>query len=240
MDLFKFTPSIYPQAIHSLNLKLYELDANTLSLENLAGGTWKNFKMGALELTSTLITGGTITLGTGGQLLLYGTSGGLRLYGGSLATCDTAGNIPYLGFLCKTLGMQDTLAVQNSAEGGTASLNIKTVRELVTLSGAQKSTTINLPAGAMLLGAAFNVNTAVVTSAATNTWDADFTGGSTTNLVAAGALGAQNTKANKLIVPEIASAETNIEFDAPGVETFSSGVIEVVAYYIDQTSLANA
>jgi len=128
----------------------------------------------------------------------------------------------------------------NTAEGGTASMNIKTVRQVVTLTGAATSTTINLPSGAMLLGASFNVDTAVVTSAATNTWDADYTGGSTTNLVAAGALGAQNTKANKLIVPEIASAQTNIEFDAPGAETFSSGAIEVVAYYIDQTSLANA
>ena len=310
--------------LYTPNLKLYELDANTLSLENLAGGTWKNLKMGALELTSTLITGGAVTLAaaaaTDGQLndaplltlrnyydadpgvgvtstawdltllhdmtaggaapassgifkinnvvvltltntngapkatfpailnfidansgfILWGAVQGLRSYGGNLATCDASGNIQYVGFLCKTLSAQNTVAVQNSDEGGTASLNIKTVRELVTLSGAQKSTTINLPAGAMLLGASFNVDTAVVTSAATNTWDADYIGGSTTNLVAAGAPGALNTKANKVIAPEIASAETNIEFDAPGVETFSSGVIEVVAYYIDQTSLANA
>ena len=172
--------------------------------------------------------------------LLWAGARGLRVYGDNIATCDSSGNIQYAGFICKTLGMQDTLAVQSSAEGGTASMNIKTARQVVTLTGAQTSTTINIPSGAMLLGASFTVNTAVVTSAATNTWDADFTGGSTTNLVAATKSGALNTKADKLIVPEIASATTNIEFDAPGAETFSSGAIEVVAYYIDQTSLANA
>jgi len=37
--------------LYTPNLKLYELDANTLSLENLAGGTWRNLKVVAQELS---------------------------------------------------------------------------------------------------------------------------------------------------------------------------------------------
>jgi hypothetical protein len=45
------------------NLKLYELDSNTLSLENLLGGTYKNLIVGDLEVTGDLTakTGRTTT-----------------------------------------------------------------------------------------------------------------------------------------------------------------------------------
>lgn len=135
----------------------------------------------------------------------------------------------------------DILRVSNSAEGDTGAFTIKTAREVHTLTLAAQSstTTLLIPAGAMLLGASFNVNVAVTSSGASNTWDADFKTGSTTNLVAAGALGAINTKKNTLIVPEITTDVTEIEFDAAGVETFATGVIEVVVYYAVLTSLAN-
>ena len=135
----------------------------------------------------------------------------------------------------------DAVVVKNTTEGGTAGFNIKSARELHTLAAAATSdTTLNIPSGALLLGASFCVNTAITTSAASNTWDADYIGGSTTNLVTAGASGALNTKSNRLIVPEVASAQTNIQFAAPGAETFTAGVIEIIVYYIDTTSLANA
>jgi len=135
----------------------------------------------------------------------------------------------------------DIITITNSVEGNVAGMNTQSVRELHTLAAATTSdTTIDIPSGAILLGASFNVDTAVTTSAASNTWDADFVGGSATALVAAGAAGAQNTKGNKLVVPELAAAQTNIQFAAPGAETFTAGVIEVIAYYMDLTGLADA
>lgn len=55
------TDSLGWKGIKFPDLKLYQLDANTLSLETLAGGTWKNLKVGALELTGGLTLGGAIT-----------------------------------------------------------------------------------------------------------------------------------------------------------------------------------
>ena len=132
----------------------------------------------------------------------------------------------------------DRLSVINNAEGGTARLNIQTARDSVTLTGATKdTTTISAPAGCLLLGASFTVDTAVVDDAGDNTWSAAFVTGSTTALATAAAA-AQNTKVNKLVVPELASATTQIRF-TPNGGSFTAGVIEVVAYYIDLTSLAN-
>lgn len=132
----------------------------------------------------------------------------------------------------------DRLSVINNAEGGTARLNIQTARDLVTLTGATTdTTTISAPAGCLLLGASFTVNTAVVDDAGDNTWSAAYVTGATTAL-ATGSAAAQNTKVNKLVVPELATATTQIRF-TPNGGSFSAGVIEVIAYYIDLTSLAN-
>ena len=89
----------------------------------------------------------------------------------------------------------------------------------------------------MLLGVSFCVNTAVSDDGGDDTWSAAFIGGSTTALATAAAA-AQNTKVNTLIVPEVASAQTNVQFTANG-GSFDGGVIELVAYYIDLTSLAD-
>ena len=141
-----------------------------------------------------------------------------------------------------TSRLSDKTSFSNTAEGNTGSLNIQTARNVHTLaSAAQSSTTFSptIPNGSTLLGASFTVNTAVTTSGASNTWDADFITGSTTALVAAGASGSVDTKADKMIVPEVSNDIVNIEFDAPGVETFTGGIIEIIVYYIDLTSLAD-
>jgi parallel beta-helix repeat protein len=44
--------SQYATALHTTHLELYEYDANTLSLENLTGGTLKNLRLGNLSATS--------------------------------------------------------------------------------------------------------------------------------------------------------------------------------------------
>ncbi len=141
-----------------------------------------------------------------------------------------------------TSRLSDKTSFSNTAEGNTGSMNIQTARNVHTLAAAAQSATTFAPAipnGCILLGASFNVNEAVTTSAASNTWDADFITGSVTALVAAGAAGAADTKADTMIVPEKASDIVNVEFDAPGAETFTGGVIEIIVYYIDLTSLAD-
>ncbi len=134
--------------------------------------------------------------------------------------------------------VEDALSVSNNTEGNTARLNLRTAQEAVNLSGATTDTTINIPSGARLLGASFCVNTAVTDDAGDDTWSAAYTGGSTTSL-ASGAAAAQNTKVDTQVADEIASAQTNIRF-TPNGGNFSAGVIEVVAYYEDLTSLADA
>ena len=136
------------------------------------------------------------------------------------------------------LHVDDAIAISNDTEGSTARITIQSTSEVVTLTGATTDTTINIPSGAILLGASFNVDTAVVDSAGDDTWSAAYVTGSTTAL-ATGAAATLNTKVNTTIVPEKASAQTNIRF-TPNAGNFSSGAVQVVAYYWALTGLANA
>lgn len=133
-----------------------------------------------------------------------------------------------------------SLSIKAATEAiGAGSMNIKTLREVVTMAGATCVTTFNIPAGSLLLGASFTVNTQVTDSGATHTWSAAYSGGSTAALAAAAAR-AVNTKVNAFSPTyAVASATTNITF-TPQTANFVSGAIEVVAYYADLTSLANA
>ena len=139
----------------------------------------------------------------------------------------------------KTADPQGTLSIGDITEGKTASLNIQTAHETHTLAaaGTSDTTTISIPAGATLLGVSFCVNTAVSDDDGNDTWSAAFITGSTATLGTAEAA-AQNTKVDTLIVPEISSGVCQIRFTANGTN-FDAGVIEIVAYYIDLTSLAN-
>ncbi len=129
--------------------------------------------------------------------------------------------------------------LSNTAEGGTAQLVLKTAHETHTLSLSTTSvtTTLAIPSGARLLGASFNVNTAVTDDGGDDTWSAAFSGGSTTALATAEAA-AQDTKVDTQIVDELATATTEITFTPHG-GSFSTGIIEIVVYYEVLTSLAN-
>ena len=133
----------------------------------------------------------------------------------------------------------DKLSVSNTVEGNTGQLNIQTAHETHTLAGAKTSdtTTISIPAGATLLGVSFCVNTAVSDDDGNDTWSAAFVTGSTATLGTAEAA-AKQTKVNTMIVPEIASDVCQVRFTANG-SNFDGGVIEVIAYYLDLTSLAD-
>ena len=118
-------------------------------------------------------------------------------------------------------------------------MTVQSTQEVVALTGAAtKDTTIAIPTGSLLLGASFCVNTAVTDAAGDDTWSAAYITGSTTALGTAEAA-AKQTKVNTLVVPEVASDVTEIRFTSNS-GNFTAGVIEVVAYYIDLTSLANA
>ena len=68
--MIKNLKNIYSSKLISGDLKLYELDANTLSLENLAGGTYKNLQLGNMYLENvhepTTVEIAAITLADGG------------------------------------------------------------------------------------------------------------------------------------------------------------------------------
>ncbi len=53
-DLLDFGGSIR-EGLEDLNLKFHQIDNNTLSLENLADGTYKNFKLGVLTTVTPMI-----------------------------------------------------------------------------------------------------------------------------------------------------------------------------------------
>jgi len=135
---------------------------------------------------------------------------------------------------------RSNIAQSNVAEGGTAQVVYKTAHETHALANANTSdtTTISIPAGAKLLGASFNVNTAVVDDAGNDTWSAAFITGASESL-ASGAAAAINTKVNSLTAnDEVATATVQIRFTANG-GNFTAGVIEIVVYYMELTSLAD-
>lgn len=136
------------------------------------------------------------------------------------------------------LQIANAVAISNSTEGHTGRLTRRCAREAVTLSGATKSTTLNIPSGARLLAAQLCVNTAVTDDGGDDTWSAAFSGGSTT-AIATGAAAAKQTKINLQIVDQITSDVTNITF-TPNGGSFSTGVIEVLVYYEELTAMANA
>ncbi len=131
------------------------------------------------------------------------------------------------------------LVVASETEGRTGRLTRQTAREVVAMgTGATAvSAALAIPAGARLLGASFNVDVAV-TNDGDDTWLAAFSGGSTTNIAAAGRAATQDTKVDTNIVPEIATATTEVTF-TPQAANFTAGSIEVVVYYEVLTSLAN-
>jgi hypothetical protein len=137
------------------------------------------------------------------------------------------------------LQVSNSFALCCSAEGNTARKTLWAQRALVTLTGATTSTEMYIAAGSLLLGASFCVNTAVSDDTADpDTWSAAFSGGSTATLATAAAA-AQNTKVNTLIVPAVAASTTEITFTPQG-GSFNGGVIEVVVYFEQLLSLANA
>lgn len=138
------------------------------------------------------------------------------------------------------IGCPDAVRINNTTEGKTASLNILSAQQAVTLSGATTDSTINIPTNALLLGAAFCVNTAVTFGGGGATWSADFQdGGGVVQALVSGQAATQNTKVEKLFAPVLTDATTNVRF-TPNAGTFSAGVIELVAWYLTITALASA
>lgn len=137
------------------------------------------------------------------------------------------------------LHVDDAIAISSDAEGSTARLTRRTRHETHTLAAAPTSdtTTISIPSGARLLAVSFTVNATVVDSAGDDTWSAAFVTGSTTTLATA-ISPVINTKRNLMLPDEISTGVCEIRFTANG-GNFSAGVIEIVAYYEQLTSLAN-
>ncbi len=127
----------------------------------------------------------------------------------------------------------------NADEGGTGTINIKSTHETHVLAAASTSatTTLTIPSGALLIGAQCTVNVQVQDGGA-GQWSSAFSGGSTTAIQPAWGASGVGSKSDKFIVPEVATGATEITFTASS-GSFSAGTIEVVAYYLDFTSMAN-
>ena len=131
----------------------------------------------------------------------------------------------------------DRGGVQQLSFGGSV-LRRLTTRQVVAMgTGATAvSTTITVPSGARLLAVALNVDVVVVT-AGDDTWEAAFSGGSTTAIAAAGTAATQDTKVTLVLADdEVVSSATEITF-TPNGASFTSGNIEAVVWYEEQTAL---
>jgi hypothetical protein len=206
---------------------------------NASGGSGTNIAAADIIIAGGIATGNA----AGGDILLQTSDAGA---GSAIpqtlttkATITAAGDVGIGVTPLEKLQVTDAIAVSSSAEGDTARLTTRTTHEThtLTLGTTSDTTTISIPAGALLLGVSFNVNTAVTDDAGDDTWSAAFITGSTATLATAAAA-ALNTKVDTLIVPEVATATTQIRF-TPNGGNFSAGVIEIVAYYQELTSLAN-
>jgi len=136
--------------------------------------------------------------------------------------------------------IQGTTSISNATEGNTAKLSRRTSHETHTLSLAATSdtTTISVPSNSKLIAVSFNVNTVVTDSAGDDTWNAAWITGSTQTL-ATNASPTLNTKVDTFHpIYEISTGVCEIQF-TPNAGNFTAGVIEVIAYFEDLTSLAN-
>lgn len=98
------------------------------------------------------------------------------------------------------------------------------------------SSTIEIPAGALLLFASIRVITAVTTSAASNTFDLGVAGDSNRfGSAVSGALGTTNPGLDSNGNPAFYPTAAPILLSAPGVETFTAGKIRVSLHYMDVT-----
>ena len=188
-----------------------------------------------------VVTGGDpLTSGDGGNALVKGGAGaGTNKAGGNVVI--TAGE-PTGSGTAGVIHATDDFAWSNKTEGGTGRVTRRTSHETHTLAaaGTSDTTTISIPSGARLLSVQMNVNTAVVHSGVGNNWDAAFITGSTTSIVSSGANAPQNSKVDFIVPDEKTTAVAEVQFSTrPGGNTFSAGVIEIVAYYEELTSLAD-
>ena len=211
----------------TVNIALTVMDTNLIGINNTSPGA-------QLDIVSKDAT----TVGFKVELAATPTANALEINSNGGSGGDIL-NVSSVGALNTTIVRSPEIGVINATEGGTANLARKTAHETHTLAaaGTSDTTTISIPSGARLLGVSFNVNTAVSDDGGDDTWSAAFVTGSTTTLATAAAA-AQNTKVDLMLPDEISTGVCQIRFTANG-GSFDAGVIEIVAYYEELTSLAN-
>jgi hypothetical protein len=237
------------------NLSLYNIttgSSNTgigaSSLNSTTTGTY-NTSIGAFSLVSN--TTGTYNVGLGpwaGQVFYTstGSSGSLKspTYGiyigySPAGASNTETNAIVIGKQTRGKG-SNTVVIGNTSTTNTYLQGITTygttggyVRKVAeataTLSGATTDIALAIPTNSKLLGVQFRVGSTITSGDGGTTWNASYSGGSTTSLVT-GQSFTSNTKVNKMHVDEVTSAETNITI-TPDSGTFSGGEIRAIVYY---------
>ncbi len=239
-------------------------DASAIKIQQDADGKGIDIELNAnsigLNISSAASSADTITIGA--QSLSTGdaiqikvdntmTSGkAIRVLGGASAATEVFNvnedGITGIGVASPAVQLQvdDAIAISDDAEGSTARLTLRTAHEThtLTLGATSDTTTISIPSGAAIIGCSMNVNTAVTDNGGgTQTWDATFITGAA-NSIATDVSPNQNTKVNILFHDafEVTTATTQIQFSPNDFSDFTAGVIEIVVYYQELTSLADA
>lgn len=218
------------------------------------GATWS-----PLILTRTLDTvhgdaddNGALTLPPVEQVLAAGTwlrVGGFRGDTGSPVPTNTPawvnGDVDEGGVYDESWarveqGSVGAVPVSSSLIAGTTGGFARRYTEvLTTLSGASTTIPISgIAADTKILGVQLRVDDLITFGGGGATWSAAFSGGSLTAL-ALTRLPAKNTKANKMLVGEVASAAVNIVV-TPNAGTFSGGNLRAIVYYEQLDAMADA
>lgn len=218
------------------------------------GATWS-----PLILTRTLDTvhgdaddNGALTLPPVEQVLAAGTwlrVGGFRGNTGSPVPTNTPawvnGDVDEGGVYDESWarveqGSVGAVPVSSSLIAGTTGGFARRYTEvLTTLSGASTTIPISgIAADTKILGVQLRVDDLITFGGGGATWSAAFSGGSLTAL-ALTQLPAKNTKANKMLVGEVASAAVNIVV-TPNAGTFSGGNLRAIVYYEQFDAMADA
>jgi hypothetical protein len=193
----------------------------------------------------------TTTGGSGGFLLLIGgVKKGQFGYSDALTRVEIynaiwdASNPAVLITDAGVVAVQTALQVSSKVALTAGGLQRTFAEATATLSGANTTIQVNVPAGVRILGAQIRVDTLVTSGDGGTSWAATYSGGATQAIGGAGQAFTQNTKVsaafNDTTESDVPGSEVDILIDCDGAHTFSGGVVRAVVYYETFAAMGNA
>jgi len=163
---------------------------------------------------------------------------------GSLVPSVATNDIGFSAAPVEKIYSQNQIIKGIDANGFFGLMTRKFIAAKVTLGAEPTEITMNIPAGAKLIGVQFTVSETIVAATATS-WKASFTGGSTAVINAGTNAFAVNTKLNVLLsettmaATAVTTGTTQISIISDDASDFTSGEISAICYYEELTSITD-